>query len=110
MRIPNGEIGRTPQDRALTFIEALVAIFVIVLFAALLTPAISPRHVTPKVIVARIEMANLCSAISQYQSEYSALPVSSNAAKAAAALRSDFTFGTVVRGTKAEGGVGSPLE
>jgi prepilin-type N-terminal cleavage/methylation domain-containing protein len=83
---------------AFTLIEMLVVITIIGILASLLLPAISKAKTAAKVSMAKTEMANLQSAISQYQSEYGILPASTNAVNAVAALGYDFTFGTVVSG------------
>jgi len=93
----------------MTLVEVLVVIVVIGFLAALLLPTLDGGH-PAKTMMARVDMANLNAAISQFYAKYQTLPLSANATNAAGALGSDLTFGTVVRGTRANGGAGSPLE
>ena len=91
-KFPDRHGGRN----AFTLIEMLVVIAIIGILASLLLPAIAKAKTAAKVSMAKTEMANLQSAISAYQSEYGILPASTSAVNAAAALGSDFTFGTEI--------------
>lgn len=95
---------------AFTLIELLVVIAIIGILASMLLPALSRAKTAAKVASARTEMANLNSAISQYQSDYNVLPASTNAVAAAATRSLDFTFGTILVSTGPTGGPVSPLE
>jgi len=102
--------NKFPEPRrsagAFTLIEMLVVIAVIGILAAMLLPALSRAKIGAMEKLAKVDMANLDSAISQYYGEYSILPASTNAS----ALGADFTYGTSVHGTTSGGGAGSPLE
>lgn len=67
----HGKLGRF----GMTLIEILVVVVLVLILASVLFSATSPRHITTKVSVARLDMMNLASAISQYEYTYSYLPV-----------------------------------
>ena len=110
MKMPGKSAYQHCNEEALTLIELLAVIVgIFILVAIFLLPGLGP-HGPAKVAMAKSEMASLNAAISQFYSDYGTLPASANATNAAASLGSDFTFGTVVRGTRANGSSGSPLE
>jgi prepilin-type N-terminal cleavage/methylation domain-containing protein len=96
-------IWRTSQTRSerrhggFTLIELLVVIAVIGILAGLLLPALMNVKVKAKVKVVKTELNSLAAAISQYESEYSRVPVVKDAQAAAlsagAADKQDFTYG-----------------
>ena len=104
------------QEAAFTLIELLVVIAIIGTLAALLLPTLGKVKTRAKETMARADMGNLNGCISAFYGENNSLPASTNASAAAgymsskSALGGDFTFGTLVLGTKANGGAGSPLE
>lgn len=80
----------------LTLIELIVIIAIIALLVALLLPVSGgPRK--PRVKVTVIEIAQIVSAIHEYESAYGHFPVSKAATGAASASAEDLTFGARLR-------------
>lgn len=82
-----------PHQRAMTLIELLVVISIIGVLAGLILPAVGNVRSKARVVQAQKDMADMKSAISVYQHDYSRLPASTSAINAIPG--SDFTYGTV---------------
>ena len=84
----------------MTLIELLVVISIIGVLAGLILPAVGNVKKKARVVQAQKDMADIKGAISVYQHDYSRLPASA----AAAALGTDFTYGTTTASTGYGGG------
>ena len=84
--------GKTKVRLGFTLIELLVVIAIIAILAAMIMPAISKGKERAKVAKAKLEISQLVTAISGYQSAYNRYPVSSNAMNTAASLSEDYTY------------------
>src|SRR5260221_11427857 len=84
--------------RAFTLIELLVVIAIIGILAAILPPALAGAKRAVKVKVAKMEIAQLVTAIKHYDSTYNIMPYAKPALDCSAANRAqgcgDFTYGT----------------
>jgi prepilin-type N-terminal cleavage/methylation domain-containing protein len=85
---------RRNSRSAFTLIELLVVIAIIAILAAILLPVLSSAKTKAKVKEAQLEMGQIVTAATAYESEYNRFPVSSNAMNAAVAAGEDYTYGT----------------
>jgi prepilin-type N-terminal cleavage/methylation domain-containing protein len=88
------------RSRAFTLIELLVVIAIIAILAALLLPAINRVKLQTLKKNALLDMGNIATAVHNYESEYSRMPVSKKVSDTAAANQADFTYGTVNTGAR----------
>jgi len=70
------------KRNAFTIVELLVVIAIIGILAGLLLPVLASAKTKGKITQAKMEVKNLASAISQYQSTYTVMPAPSSAATA----------------------------
>jgi prepilin-type N-terminal cleavage/methylation domain-containing protein len=90
-----GSRFRQPGRRAFTLIELLVVIAIIAILAAMILPALSAAKNKARVQQAKLEIAQLVTAIRAYESTYNQFPVSKDALNSVLALKEDFTCGTI---------------
>jgi type II secretory pathway pseudopilin PulG len=98
---PVSDLGCRPpsNSEAFTLLELLAVIGIIGLIAALLFPAVIRTRVQAKKQRARVEIAQIVSALNEYDSTYGRFPVSAEVVEAADALREDMTYGGVIQET-----------
>jgi prepilin-type N-terminal cleavage/methylation domain-containing protein len=93
----NHPCGGPLKRAAFTLIELLVVIAIIGILAAMIFPAVQGAVKKGKTTRAKMQIAQIATAVTSYESDYSRMPVSSNALYVASNARpapEDFTFGT----------------
>jgi len=90
---------RLSSSEAFTLLELLVVMTVIGLVAALVLPAVIRTRVQAKKQRARVEMAQIVTALNEYDSAYGRFPVSAEVVEAADASREDMTYGGIIQET-----------
>ena len=99
-----GTVSRRSR-RAFTLIELLVVIAIIAILAAMLLPALASAKKKAQIKKAQLEINQIVTAIHDYESAYSRLPVSPAASAAIVNNLEDFTYGGIFKGP---GGVTLP--
>ncbi len=90
------EIGR---GTAFSLVELLMVTAVIGLLAALVLPALARTKFQSKKQRTRLEMAQIISALTEYQSVYGRFPVSTEAVESALPSNEDMTYGGMIEET-----------
>ncbi|HVV73856.1 MAG TPA: prepilin-type N-terminal cleavage/methylation domain-containing protein [Verrucomicrobiae bacterium] len=88
------------SQRALTLLELLAVLAILGLLASMTLPVAHRTKVQTKTRQARLEMARLVAAVTDYEATYGRFPISFEAGSTADALREDLTFGGVLQETR----------
>jgi prepilin-type N-terminal cleavage/methylation domain-containing protein len=97
------EMMEMPDDSScsggFSLLELLTVTAIIGLLTAMVLPAVSRARVKTKTQQARMEMAEIVAAITEYDAAYNRFPVSRDAIRAAAISNEDITYGGVIEET-----------
>ena len=96
------------NDRAFTLVELLTVIAIIAILAALLLPALAVAKVHAQKTQARLQIQDIVTAIQNYDSAYSRMPISP-AAQAAAGASGNFTYGSTYQTPAGPQLIGTPV-
>lgn len=94
-QVRNRSFGRI----GFSLVELLTVMAIIGLIAALVLPATNRAKVKAKTQHARLEMAQIVAAVTEYESAYDRFPVSQEATRVAALSSEDMTYGGVIEET-----------
>jgi len=82
-----------------SLVELLLVLSIIALVAALILPAANRARVKARTQQARLEMGQIQSALTAYESQYGRFPVSAEVGESAEPLQEDMTYGGVIEET-----------
>ncbi|HEY5913785.1 MAG TPA: hypothetical protein VJA21_24615 [Verrucomicrobiae bacterium] len=101
----SGQSSKSPSEQAVfsgeafSLIELLTVTALIGLLAALILPALAREKTQAKKQRARLEMAQIISALTAYETVYGQFPVSAEVADSAALMEEDMTYGGIIQET-----------